>query len=211
MNLSDMSTRVRRDLKDEDSASYRWTDNEIGRHIDHALRDLSRVSPLQVKATLTTTTGSRDISIAALSNLVVIEAVEYPVGHYPPIYVPYSLWGSTLSLLIDKAPSGVENVNVYYGKLHTLDATTSTLQPPLEDLVAIGAEAYAAIEWASFATNRVNVGGGAVSGNYLSWGRERLDAFHEGLSTLGRNAALRVRQLYRPYEPKPSQSTDWGP
>ena len=211
MNLSDMRTRVRRDLKDEDSASYRWSDNEIDRHIDHALRDLSQVSPLQVKATLTTTAGSRDISIAALSNLVVIEAVEYPVGHYPPIYVPYSLWGSTLSLLIDKAPPGVENVNIYYGKLHTLDATTSTLQPPLEDLVAIGAEAYAAIEWASFATNRVNVGGGAVSENYLAWGRERLAAFHSGLAAQGRNAALRVRQLYRPYEPKPSQSTDWGP
>jgi len=211
MNLSDMRTRIRRDLKDEDSASYRWSDNEIDRHIDHALRDISQVSPLQVKATLTTTAGSRDISISTLSNMVVIEAVEYPVGNYPSIYVPYSLWGSTLSLLIDKAPPGVENVNIYYGKLHTLDATTSTLQPPLEDLVAIGAEAYAAIEWASFATNRVNVGGGAVSENYLAWGRERLAAFHSGLAAQGRNAALRVRQLYRPYEPKPSQSTDWGP
>lgn len=211
MNLGDIRTRVRRDLKDEDSASYRWTDNEIDRHIDHALRDLSQVAPLQVKASLTTTPGSRDISTSTLSNLVVIEAVEYPVGHYPPVYVPYSLWGSTLSLLIDNVPSGGESVNVYYGKLHTLDATTSTLPPPLEDLVAIGAEAYAAIEWASFATNRVNIGGSEVSENYLAWGREWLAAFHSGLASQGRNAALRVRQLYRPYEPRPSQSTDWGP
>ena len=211
MNLGDMRIRVRRDLKDEDAASYRWSDNEIDRHIDHALRDLSQVAPLQAKATLTTTAGSRDISISTLSNLVAIEAVEYPTGQYPPIYVPYSLWGSTLSLLIDKTPSGGENVNIYYGKLHTLDATTSTLPAPLEDLLAIGAEAYAAIEWASFATNRVNLGGSAVSENYLAWGKERLAAFHEGLSSQGRNAALRVRQLYRPYEPKPSRSTDWGP
>ncbi|MBI4289770.1 MAG: hypothetical protein HY671_15245 [Chloroflexi bacterium] len=211
MNLSEMRTRVRRDLKDEDAAAYRWSDSEIDRHIDHALRDLSGVAPLPAKATLTTTAGSRDISIGALANLVAIEAVEYPSGLYPPSYVPYSLWGATLSLLTDSPPPGAEGVNIYYGKLHTLDATTSTLPAALEDLVAIGAEAYAAIEWASFASNRVNVGGVGVAESYLAWGQERLAAFQERLGSQGKNAAIRLRHLYRPHEPGPSQSTDWGP
>lgn len=211
MNLSEMRTRVRRDLKDEDAPGYRWSDNEVDRHIDHALRELGLVSPLQARATLATTAGSRDMSISALSNLVAIEAVEYPAGLYPPRYVPYSLWWNTLSLLTDKTPSGGESVNVYYGKLHTLDATTSTLPAPLEDLVAVGAEGYAAIEWASFAANRVNVGGAGVAEAYLTWGHERLAAFQQELASHGEKAAIRLRQLYRPYEPKPSQSTDWGP
>jgi hypothetical protein len=203
-----MRTRVRRDLKDEDAGTYRWTDSELDRHIDHAVRELSLVVPRQAKTTLTTTSGSREISISSLTDLVAIEAVEYPVDKYPPIYVPFSLWAQTLTLLVDGVPSGGEDVYIYYGKLHTLDATTSTIPSPLEDLVAIGAEAYAAIEWSSYATNRVNLGGVDAWEDYLTWGQDRLAAFARGLAQQARKNALRVRRLYRPYQPRPSQSTD---
>jgi len=146
-----------------------------------------------------------------LTDLVAVEAVEYPVGRYPPAYVRFSIWANTLTLLVDKIPSGGEEVNVYYGKLHTLDATTSTIPSPLEDLVAIGAEGYAAVEWASYATNRVNVGGGLTWEHYLTWGQDRLAAFMKGLSKHSRKNTLRIRQLYRPYEPPASQAIDWGP
>ena len=33
MNLSEMRTTVRRDLKDEDASNYRWTNDELDRHI----------------------------------------------------------------------------------------------------------------------------------------------------------------------------------
>ena len=36
MNLTDMKTIVRRDLHDEDDTNYRWTDDELDRHIAHA-------------------------------------------------------------------------------------------------------------------------------------------------------------------------------
>ena len=122
--------------------------------------------PQEAKSTLTTTADSRELSTASLTDMVTIEAVEYPVDKYPPVYVPFSLWGSTLTLLVDGAPDGGESVDVYYGKLHTLDATSSTIPSPLEDLAAIGAEAYAPLEWSSFATNRVNVGGVDVWKHY---------------------------------------------
>lgn len=211
MNLSEMRTRVRQDLHDEDAANYRWSDTELGRHIQHALRELSLSSPLESKATLTTTAGSRELSLASLSDWMMIEAVEYPVGKYPPSYVPFSLWANALTLLVDNTPSGGEQVYIFYGKLHTLDASTSTLPPALEELVATGAEAYAALEWSSFATNRVNLGGSQTWRDYLTWGQERLAAFAQGLARLGRHNAVRALQLYRPAAPKPSQSTDWGP
>ena len=146
INLTDLRTRVRQDLHDEDAATYRWTDAELNRHIQHALQEASLAAPLEAKGTLTTTAGSRDLSLSTLSGLVLVEAAEYPTGQYPPHFVRSSVWGSTLTLLVDRPPSGAEAVAVYYGKLHTLDTTTSTLPPALEELVALGAEAYAAIE-----------------------------------------------------------------
>ena len=196
MNLTDMRSRIRKDLHDEDSQNYRWTDNELSRHIDRAVRELSLSCPLEAKTTLTTTAGSRDISISSISDLVDIDAVEYPVNNYPPSYVRFCIWADILTLLTESLPADEADVYVYYGKLHTLNADTSTIPPKLEDLVATGAAAYAAIEWASFATNRVNVGGAEVWRNYLTWGQDRLAEFMKGLARHSKKNTVRVRQLY---------------
>jgi hypothetical protein len=209
VNLSEMRTRVRRDLHDEDPASQRWTDDELGRHIGRAVRELSLAIPLEAKTTPTTSEGSRDISLASLSDLVAVEAVEYPIDKYPPSYVPFSLWAGTLTLLVDATPPGGQSVNIYYGKMHTLDATTSTIPPHLEELVATGAAAYAALEWASFATNRINVGGQDVWRHYLTWGQERLVVFSRALAKHSRRNAVRVRRLYTPATQPVDQSTVW--
>ena len=211
MNLAQMRSRVRRDLKDEDPASYRWSDAELDRHIDRALREFSLAIPREVQAVLTTTAGSRELSLAALSDRVVVEVVEYPRGRYPPVYVPFSLWGDTLTLLVDGAPSGGEEVVAYYGKEHTLDATTSTIPAHLEEVVAMGGEAYACLEWASFAINRVTTGGRETWRDYLTFGERQLAAFMAALARYGRRGGLRARGLYRPAEPKPSQASDPGP
>jgi hypothetical protein len=209
MDLPTMRALVRRDLHDEDSANYRWTDAELDRHIDRTVKELSLAVPLDSKATLTTSADSRELSLASLTGLVVVEAVEYPVGTYPPEYVAFCLWGDTLTLLVDQAPLEAEDVSVFYGALHTLDATSSTIPSHLEDLVATGAAAYAALEWASFATNRVNVGGVDTWRHYLIWGQERLAAFARGLAQHGRRARVRVRQLYTPAGPADMRSTAW--
>jgi hypothetical protein len=211
MDLPTMRTVVRRDLHDEDSADYRWTDAELDRHIDRAVKEFGLAVPLESKTALTTTADSRDLSLASLTDLVVVEAVEYPVGRYPPSYAAFSLWGDVLTLLVDQAPLETEDVNLFYGALHTLDATSSTIPSHLEDLVATGAAAYAALEWASFATNRVNVGGVDTWRDYLIWGQDRLAVFARGLAQHGRRARVRVRQLYTPAGPADMRSTAWQP
>jgi hypothetical protein len=80
-----------------------------------------------------------------------------------------------------------------------------------EDVVATGAGAYAALEWASFATNRVNVGGQDVWRDYLSWGQQRLAEFQKALARHGRRNAVRIRRLYRPATTPVDQSTVTGP
>lgn len=210
MNLTEMRTIVRRDLRDEDAANYRWNDDELDRHIAHAVKDFSEAIPLEQKGTLATTSGSREIDISTLTDCIIVQAAEYPVDRFPKEFQRFSLWADTLTLLGDGVPDGGD-AYIYYGKLHTLDAASSTIPTWLEDIAAIGAEGYAAMELAAFATNRVNVGGARTAGEFLSWGKEKLKYFKRELRRLGRRNRARLSQLYKPYFPITSKSTDYGP
>ena len=210
MNLSEMRTTVRRDLHDEDADNYRWTNDELDRHIAHAVKDFSEALPLEQKATKATTSGSREIDISTIADMVMVEAVEYPVGNFPKRYQRFTLWGDILTLLGDEIPDG-SNAYIYYGKLHTLSAESSTVPTKFDDLIAAGAEGYAAIEWAVYAINRVNVSGVTTSDEFLTWGRERLRFFKDELKRLNRRNRVRIRSLYKPYYPVVSKATDYGP
>lgn len=159
MNISEMLTLVRRDLHDEDPNNYQWSDDELTRHINRSVKELSERVPLLAKATLPTTSGLRQVDISSLTNRVMVQAVEYPVDESPPRYQRFSIWGDTLTIVSGDEPNGA-NCYIYYGVIHTLDANGSTIPTEYEDLVATGACGYAAIGWAAFAINRVNVGGG---------------------------------------------------
>jgi hypothetical protein len=210
LNLSEMRSMVRKDLSDTDSGNYRWTDDEIDRHIAHALKELSEAIPLEQKATLATNTGSREISLATLTGLLMIEKVEYPVDMTPPKYQRFALWNGTLTLLGEEVPDG-SNCYIYYGKLHTLDGSTSTLSAQFEELLASGACGYAASQMAGYTINRVNVGGTGVPDELLIWGKAKLNFFRSELRRLGKTNRVRARQLYTPYYPLVSKTTDWGP
>ncbi len=210
MNLSDMRGIVRQDLHDEDSGNYRWTNDELDRHITHAVKDLSEALPYEQKAVKATTSGSRELDISAITNRVSVDLVEYPVDKFPRVYQRFSLWADILTLLGDEVPDG-SNTNIYYGKLHTLDATTSTIPAVCEDLVATGAAGYAALEWAIYAVNRVNTGGLPTPEEFLAWGRGKLKDFKNELKRLGRKNRVRISSLFKPYYPPVSTSTDFGP
>ncbi len=194
--IATIRARVRQDLHDEDSSAYRWTDAVLDRHIGRAAGEYSLHAPLEQKSTLTTTGGSRDISVASLAGLIEVEAVEWPVGEFPPRRVGFSSWETTLTLDVTGAPAGVENVYVYWTRAHTLDGVTSTIPAAHEDLIALGAAAYAALDWTSFATNRINTGGDDVWGRYKAFGEERLRDFRGEVRRIGRNNTVRQRRLY---------------
>jgi len=209
MTLTEMRAIVRRDLHDEDAANYRWSDDELDRHIAHAVKEFSEAIPYEQKATIATTSGSREIDISTITDRIMVEAVEYPVDKFPKRYQRFSLWADTLTLLGDEVPDG-SNAYIYYGKLHTLDVT-STIPTEHEDLIAAGACGYAAVEWAAYAINRVNVGGTITPREFQSWGREKLKYFRSELRRLGRRNRVRVSSLYKPYYQPVSKSNDYGP
>ncbi len=212
--MSDLATiraAVRTDLHDEDPADQRWTDAELDRHIRRALLEYSLPSPLEAKSTLQSVAGSRDIDVSSLTPRVRIVAVEFPTGEYPPAYVPFSLWGDTLTLDLTASPSSAQDVNVYWHKTHTINGSV-TFPAAHDDIIAGGAAAYAALEWGSFATNRLNVGGEEVWGRYMEFGNVRLAAFKEQLRRLPEVNRAKTARLYTPADARlSSQSTDPGP
>lgn len=210
MNLTEMKTIVRRDLHDEDSENYRWTDSELERHIARAVKEFSGAFPYEQKAVKATTTGSREIDISTITGRVSVEVVEYPISNYPATYQRFSLWGDILTLLSDDVPDG-SDAYIYYGKLHTLNTSTSTIPAVNEDLIAVGACGFAAVEWAIYAVNRVNTGGINTPEAFMTWGRKKLSYFRRELRKLGNKNRVRIRSLYRPHQPPVSQATDFGP
>jgi len=198
MDLPTMRTNIRRDLHDEDPANYRWTNDEIDRHINHALLDISQAVPLQsVDDTLTIPNpASKDIDISSLTGLIMVDAVEYPVDSDPREYRRFAVWGTTLTLLIDDTVTAAEPLTIKYSAVHTITAIACSLPSHLEDLCAVGAGAYAGIEWASYAINQLNVGGEPTPTDYLKWAQNRLDYYQKELKRYGRQSRLKIARLY---------------
>jgi hypothetical protein len=195
MNITEVIALVRKDLHDQDSQNYRWTDAELTRHINRAVAELSDSVPLPAKATLPTVADSREVSVASLTDRIMIQAVEFPPGESPPGYQQFSVWGDTLTIISGREPDG-SNCYVYYGVLHTLDADGSTVPARCEELIAAGACGYAAVEWAVYAVNRVNVGGTQAAREFLDWGNQKLKYFRQELNRLGRKNRVRYSSLY---------------
>jgi hypothetical protein len=209
MNLTEMITIVRQDLHDQDSSNYRWTDEELTRHIGRAVIEFSEEVPLPARATLPTTPDSREVDISGLAERIMVEAAEYPLASFPPDYQQFTVWGDTLTIISGSEPDG-SNCYIYYGKLHTLDINGSTIPAKHEDIIAAGASGYAATEWGVYAINRVNIGGTVTAKEYREWGDERLKFFRQELKRLGRKNRIRVSSLYQPYNPVVNQSSDYS-
>ena len=117
------------------------------------------------------------------------------MDQFPPVYQRFSLWGDSLTILSGPEPEG-SDCAVYYGALHTLDASGSSLPAKYEDLLATGAAGYAAISLAGGTINRVNTGGRQASQDYRAWGNERLVIFRERLKRLGRTNRVISQELF---------------
>jgi hypothetical protein len=209
MNISEMMALVRKDLRDQDSENYRWSDDELTRHINRAVTEFSEEVPLPARATLPTASDSREVDISSLEDRIMIEAVEYPLLSFPPDYQQFTVWGDTLTIISGSEPDG-SNCYIYYGVLHNLDADGSTIPSKYEDIIVTGACGYAAVAGAVYAVNRVNAGGTMTARDYLEWGNRKINDFRQELKRLGRKNRVRVSSLYQPYHPVVNQSGDYG-
>jgi hypothetical protein len=209
MTLNEMRALVRRDLRDEDGTNYRWNDDEINRHIMHAVKDVSEAVPAEQTAIIPATSGSRELDISGITDRIAIRAVEYPLNFFPKRYRRFSIWKDKLTIIDGEIPAG-GNACIYYEKMHTIDESSSTITQQMEELVICGACGYAAIEWAAYSVNRVNIGGSDTPADFLRLGKVKIDFFRSELKRIGSKNRLRINRLYKPQHPPLSKTTDFG-
>jgi hypothetical protein len=196
MNLSDMRTLVRRDLKDEDASNYRWTNDEIDRAIGRAVAELSRYVPREMKSTIATVDGSREIDISSLTDRVSVDRVEFPIGEIPRSFQRFTIYADTITLIGNVEGDG-KDCYIYWGKVHTLDVSTSTVPTHLEDVLALGAEAYAVLAQTQYRTDTAGFGGEQADRDYQTWGNSMLEEFKSQLKRFGRGRKLKISQFYQ--------------
>ena len=194
VTLTQVRDRLRIDLAD--TGADRWPDEQLDRHIQHALGELSLAMPREASETVETTAGSRELALSDISGLIEVESVEYPVGKFPPCYPGFSTWENTLSLHVATAATG-DDAKLFYTAEHTLDDDGSTLPDPAVEILVTGASAYAALELASAHAGVLNLDPAAVE-RYAAWSRARLTAFRQLLHTYGRKNRVRTRRMYVP-------------
>ena len=194
MNLTTMRGLVRRDLKDEDATDYRWTNDEVDRAIQRALAELSRYVPREMKTTKATTSGSRVMDIVALTDRVSVDRVEFPVDESPRAFQRFTVYQDTLTLIGDSAGDGT-NCYIYWSAVHTL-STTSSIPAYLEDLVALGAAAYAITAQSQYSSNLANTGGENVDRDYAYWARDAMKQFKDQLRQFGKSRKLKISRFY---------------
>ena len=196
MNLNTMRTLVRRDLKDEDNANYRWQDNEIDRAIQRAVAELSRYAPREMKSTIATVDGSREVDISSLTDRVLVDRLEFPVAKTPRSFQRFDVFQETITLIGDAEGDG-GNCYIYWGKVHTLDGSTSTIPSYLEDVLALGAAAYAVLAQTQYRVDTAGFGGDRADTDYQSWGNAMLKQFTAQLKRFGRGRKLKISQFYQ--------------
>jgi len=197
--LTDLRDQIRKDLHDEDSGSYRWSDTVLNRHIERALAEFSAASPRTATTTINASAGVRDYDLSGITDLVnrptAVLAVEWPYNAsdpaYPPSFVPFRVFANRLYLLAKDAPASGDVIRVWYTLAHILTESTKTLAPEDEPVVALGAAAYAALERESYAAERITPTGRTAE-EYHTWGQRALERFQAMLADRRRQAVLAI-------------------
>jgi len=174
-----LRSKLRFDLKDT-ATPYRWENDELDRAISKAVSELSHILPLEQEMEFDTTSGSREVDISSLTDLVRVIRVEYPVDKDPRSYVYFEVYENTLFIGGSKVPSG-DKVRVRWGKMHSLSVTQSTIPSLLDDVVLMGAQAFAVLARAQYATETDSGGGWDADRDYERWGRHMLNQFYKAI------------------------------
>jgi len=194
-DLATIRAQVQGDLDDAGAAT--WTAGEIDRAIRRALREYSVHCPYRTDGTITVATAGREQSLSTLTGLCDVERVWFPYYSAEPDLLP--AWvnfemrlGASLFLLSRDSPAVGEKMRVYYWKMQTikdLDSAAATTLPVVdEDLIALGAAGYAALEMSRSAVGVVNVSGYTPL-HWRDWAECRLRDFEAGVyAAMGRLA-----------------------
>ena len=195
MNLVELRARVREDLQDEDSADYHWTDDQIDGAIQRVVAEYSAASPIQKIDELATTADNVELDISSLTDLLLVESVEFPIDQHPPYMQRLNMWAGRV-FMVDKGDGN--NARVRWLQKHTVAAGSSTVPTKHDELLVLGATGYLAMSAAAYTVDRASIAGRYGTMSYRAWGHERLGRYDAMLAKVSRWVVTRT--LYDPGE-----------
>ena len=193
MNLTEMRARVREDLKDTDSETYIWTDDEVDGAIQRAVLEYSLHAPIEQQDDIATTDGDTQIDISSLTGLLKIESVEFPLEQSPKYMQHSEQWGPHLYMEDEGDGS---NARVRWTKKHTLAAGSTTIPTEHEEILVLGATGHLAMSASAYTVDRANIAGRYGTQSFRLWARERLSRYDHKLKAISRSNKVIGRTFY---------------
>jgi hypothetical protein len=194
MTLSGIKDEVAALLHDASHAV--WSADEIEDAVRMAFYEVAGQVYRWESTTLDDVADQREYALTAITGLGQVTGVWWPYDAddpgYPPLMAPfYMLDDDTLYLNTADTPDGTEALRVFYKAAHTLSgldgSTATTLDPAQEQLVILGAAAYACLGMAAEAlftithTDRAAERWQALGAMWLARYEARLAAMRGGL------------------------------
>ncbi len=180
-NRADCLAAIARDLGDPDGSI--WSEDDLSRHLDHALADLADAAGAQESLDLSAT-GADEYDISGHPEIRHLLAVEWPLSQQPPAHIRFHLWRGQLRLL-DAVPPAGQTLRLHYRKAFTVDDLGSDLPAELEELAVLGARGYALLQQAARTIATLNVDSW-VSRRYELQGERTLERFRKTLEKCAR-------------------------
>jgi hypothetical protein len=193
MNLIEMVTRAREDLKDTDSQNYIWQDGEIQSAILRAVDEYSLQAPMQHQDDIATTDGASEIDITSLESLLQVDSVEFPLGQNPKHMQHIEYWAGRLYM--EDAGDGAD-ARVRWLAKHTMDPEDTTIPLEHQEIIVLGATAYLAMAASAYTVDRATIAGQRGTISYKEWGTERFKRYDQKLKQVAQANRVTRRQLY---------------
>ncbi len=138
-----------------------------------------------------------------------LESLEFPVGGWPPSYLPFEEQGGIFILNVrpERLPAAADQVmNLVYAAAHQLDVSGSTLPEQDQDVIALGALGYACLQYGVAANDNFRYQDGDLrdhvddTGIPVQWrttGEQALERFRARLADIARRRDLGAAAVVR--------------
>jgi hypothetical protein len=156
-----------------------WSEDDLSRHLDHALANLADAAGVEASGDLTAD-GSAIYDLSECDDIRALLAVEWPVDQQPPRHIRFHVWAGQVRLL-DAIPPDGDTVRLHYRKAFAVDEEGSDVPAELEELAVLGARGYALLQQAARTVATVNVDGW-VSRRYELHGERTAARFRDLLA-----------------------------
>ncbi len=187
VDISTLRALLALDLGDVEGST--WTEDELDRALEKALREYNLWLPMRQEVVLTLEEDGRQVDLCALEGLLGVERVWFPYEEdaWPAQWCPFECIGPALTILTQAAPQAGQQLRLTYWAAHGIAGLSGakTTSMPAEDLelLLLGAAGCAALERSRSAVGTINVSG-YTPVHWAEWAKSRLEEFQRRLREL---------------------------